>query len=489
MPTRADKKSRGETPNIKSLGGGTPPPQNIEAEMAVLGGMLVDGHWDQGIIERMMELLKPEYFYSGVNERLYAVMVEMKGEGRKIDMITVSDYLDSKGLLVTGGDSLSRGYIAHLANEKGIIENAEYYAGLIIEKAVLRRIIKDCTNAFHKAHEEKPFADIYEQIMRLLAATDQMLEVGTENLYEFLEDYQRLIRHASTVDDSDFKERTGLKTGYTNFDYESGGLFPGRLYGFAGRNKHGKTTWALNMGEGLLEKNVGLKILFVSLEMQAEDVMNKLISIRTSAVMGRDVPLRAIQSQSAFRTTDYVRDVGLNFGDGWIIDDRRGQKTEDIVRRIRRAVRLFPEIKVVIIDYMQKIVDPTGKRNYIHYENMCGALFNEAGLSKVAIYLLAQAGRGVARENRMPNDADIYGGDALDQYADQIDAIFDPYHGRPEDERGMAQDSLDRELNFRTLKNKYGPSIDWKVTLIPVTGLMYDHLKTDADISHRKDAQ
>ena len=452
---------------------GRVPPSDIDGERAILGCMLLD----QEALEGGIDTLNRGHFYSPVHSLIFDTCKRMAEKGEPVDLLTITQRLKADNNLdkVEGP-----GYLSGLVNVVPTIENLLHYAKVVRDLAGRRQIIRASMKASEMAYQKDDVISTADILLRIPNEVEEILGWDYEDPMAPLDRYKASVRNAIMEDDEPVER--GMKTGYTRHDAEIGGIHPGRLYAWGGRPGHGKTTLLLNMGEGLLKNNPDSQNLFLSLEMQAPEVLDKLIAMRITREVGYPmIPVRAIQKRTAYRTHDVAKRHALKFGKGWIINDKRGMDIDEIIRTIRRMKRNNPSIRVVIIDYIQKIRDPKDKRDYTFYEKAVGSLFNECGLSDIAIIIASQVKREVSRERRLPSAADIYGGDALEQYADFIGGMCDPWITKPQEQKTYRESNLPRELLLQTIKNKHGPSILWKLKFFPTVSLMVREDETISD--------
>ena len=243
------------------------PPQNIEAEQSVLGSMLID----KDALFEAAEILNVEDFYREVHQKIFESITALSKKGEPVDLVTVCEDLQSRGLLDRVGGAA---YIASLANMTPTAAHAAQYANIVREKSILRRLIHTSTEIVGKCygHVEniEEFLDEAERaIFEVARSKDNKnfihLKDALEQTFERLE---RLYERKSGV--------TGLSTGFVDLDNITSGLQDSDLIIIAARPSMGKTTLALNIAHHIVvhEKK---PVAFFSLEMSREQLAQRLL--------------------------------------------------------------------------------------------------------------------------------------------------------------------------------------------------------------------
>lgn len=421
-------------------------PQALDAERALLGGLLIDRNaWD-----RVCDMLRPESFYERRNQRVFEAIRNMYMEGRSVDIVTLTDRLGKDGSLDEAGGA---GYVAELSSFVASSANIEEYAQIIAEKALARVLIWTAGMIEAKAFDESVAKqDVLEE------AEQALFEIGqavTKHSYEQMdgimdEAHELLTRNAmgSGV--------TGLSTGFAGLDEMTSGLQPSDLIIVAGRPAMGKTTFAVSLMRNMaIDKRV--PVAFFSMEMTKVQVMQKLIS-NYCAIEGRKV--MSGQLDSADWENYDVKRRGMR-GSPLYIDDSPGLSIYDLKSRARRMAREHG-IRLIIIDYLQ-LMNAGGMRFSNRQEEVSMISRSLKGLAKeldIPVIALCQMNRGVeAREGiegKRPQLGDLRESGAIEQDADVVMFVHRPeyYHiytdDRGRDLHGMAQIVIEKHRKGAT---------------------------------------
>ena len=243
------------------------PPQNIEAEQAVLGAIFLN----TDALADAMEYVEADDFYRRSHQLLFQAMVDLNNNSEAIDVLTVQNYLSTNNQLDDVGGVA---YIAELATSVPTAANAGYYAKIVEEKSMLRRLISTATNIITQANNND------EDVPSLLdSAERQIMDVSERRnrsgfreikdvLNEALNDVDRLSQQSEDI--------TGLPTGYREFDKMTAGLQPDNLIILAARPAVGKTAFALNIAQNVAT-STDTSVAIFSLEMSAESLVNRML--------------------------------------------------------------------------------------------------------------------------------------------------------------------------------------------------------------------
>ncbi|OGR97911.1 MAG: replicative DNA helicase [Elusimicrobia bacterium RIFCSPLOWO2_01_FULL_64_13] len=244
------------------------PPYSTEAEMAVLGSMLIE----KEALERALELVDEKNFYEDPHQRIFSAIKQLSVQNKPVDTVTVAEELRRNGDLarVGGGD-----YIAQLINSVATSAHIDHYAGIVKEKAVLRQLIAAGTRVVGDCYREEEDAqtllDRAEGLIYSIADSKDrkgLLPIS-DMLQEMIENLETLHQRKETV--------TGVPTGFKKFDEMTAGLQPGNLIILAARPGMGKTSLALNIAThvGITKK---MPVAFFSLEMSQQEIILRFLS-------------------------------------------------------------------------------------------------------------------------------------------------------------------------------------------------------------------
>lgn len=243
------------------------PPQSLDAEQGVLGSMLLD----RDAIARTVESLRPEDFYRDAHRIIYAAMLDLFERGEPVDLITVTNRLASMGKLEAAGGAT---YLASLPNAVPTAANVDYYAGIVLEKSMLRALINAGTHiaalGYEGTDDVTSLLDEAERLVFGIASRRnvQDFQAIKEILKESFDKIDRRYQDKGTV--------TGIATGFTDFDMLTSGLQPSDMVIVAARPSVGKTTFALNIAQhaALVHK---VPVAIFSLETSKEQLVQRIL--------------------------------------------------------------------------------------------------------------------------------------------------------------------------------------------------------------------
>ena len=316
------------------------PPHSIQAEEGVLGCVLLS---PQDCIAECLEKLKKGYevFYDLRHQALYLTLQEMHAAGQNIDVITLQQKLKDKKLLDNVGG------IAHLSSLPDKVPSAanlEYYIDIVLEKYVLREIIKTCTSVAVQAQEHdgnvKEFLSEFErESMSIRAAIDSSRGVcDLMALHQDLVDkYERALQG----------EISGILSGFSDIDEKAGGFQPQEMIVIAGMPSSGKTSLALSMARNMI--HAGTTVGILSLETSAGMVLHRIYSAEASVNGASFLKGKASEREMQKMMTATARIMAIR--DRLLIDDSGGVTPEEMRAKVRKMVQMGA--KIAVLDYMQ----------------------------------------------------------------------------------------------------------------------------------------
>jgi replicative DNA helicase len=386
------------------------PPNNLEAEMAVIGSVLVD----REMLAAVGEIVRPADFYAHVHETIFAVLVELYDRGEPVDKITVGEELRRRNLLERVG-GLS--YISALMDTVQSAGSARYYATIVREKAVLRALIhagSEITQLGFEGEEDVPAAlDRSEHLVYAIGERRGVTEFTAVN---------RLMKDAFDHIDRLFHQRgdrTGLTSGFRDIDAMTTGFQPGNFVIIAARPGMGKTSFALNMAVAAAREE-NAPIAFFSLEMSNNELIQRLICSEARISMNdmRRGNIKPHQWEDMSRAMGVLNELPI------YLDDLGALTVGDVRSRCRR-LKSTVGLAAIFIDYLQLLRPSVLTRNANRNEELseiCRTLKMTAKDLEVPIVALAQLNRGVEiRSEKRPMLADLrdcLAGDALVTNAD-----------------------------------------------------------------------
>lgn len=426
------------------------PPQNIEAEQAVLGAIFLN----TDALADAMEYVEADDFYRRAHQILFQAMVNLNNDGEAIDVLTVQNYLTTNNQLDDVGGVA---YIAELATSVPTAANAGYYAKIVEEKSMLRRLISTATNIITQANNGD------DDVPSLLdSAERQIMDVSERRnrsgfreikdvLNETLSDIDRLSQQSEDI--------TGLPTGYGEFDKMTAGLQPDNLIILAARPAVGKTAFALNIAQNVAT-STDTSVAIFSLEMSAESLVNRMLCAEGSINANH---LRTGQLDEG-EWQNLIVAMGALSNTSIFIDDTPGIKMAEIRAKCRRLAKEKGNLGLVVIDYLQLIEGSNKESRQQEVSEISRQLKKLAKELSVPILALSQLSRGVEqRQDKRPVLSDIRESGSIEQDADIVAFLYrDDYYERGEsksEEDGDDQDSLNQDVGEVELiieKNRAG---------------------------------
>ena len=401
------------------------PPYSAEAEMSVLGGMLIDAD----AIVKAIETIDDTMFYREGNRRLFRTMVRLWERGEVIDAITLSEELKNAGDLEAVG---GMPYVAQLLDAVPTAANIEYHCRIVREKALLRRLIEAATSiiqeTFTNQGEIEEVLDRAEQKIFQIAQSHERKGFVwiKEILWPTFEKIEQLQNNNSSI--------TGVPTGFTDLDEMTAGFQSGDLIIVAARPSMGKTAFTLNIAQHAAIA-AQKPVAFFSLEMSKESLVQRILCAEARVDAGR---LR----RGRLSDDDYGR---LATAAGYLntapiyIDDTAGISVLEMRAKARRLKSDRPDLAMIIVDYLQ-LMTAGGKVESRQQEvsEISRSLKALAKELEVPVVALSQLSRAVeSRPDKRPMMSDLRESGAIEQDADVIMFLFRPeYYYGPVDKEG-----------------------------------------------------
>jgi replicative DNA helicase len=394
------------------------PPSNLEAEMAVLGSLLVD----REMMSAVGEILAPSDFYAHVHETIFIALLQLYERGEPLDKITVAEELRSRGLLDKIG---GLPYLTSLMDTVPTAASAEYYAQIVREKSALRGLIHAGTQITRIGFENE------EDVEAALDQSEQIVyEVGRrQKRGEFSPIYKLLKGTFEQIDRLYHSrgDRTGLTSGFRDIDEYTAGFQPGNFVIVAARPGMGKTSMALTMAAAAA-KEEQKPIAIFSLEMTNEELVTRLLcaEARINSQNLRRGNVKDAEWEKISAGMSALSQLQL------FIDDSGTVSVTEIRSRCRR-LQSADGLAAVFIDYLQ-LVRPSGttrsQNRNDELSEICRMLKATAKDLQIPIIALAQLNRGVeSRNDKRPMLADLRDSGAIEQEADLVSFLYrDSYY-------------------------------------------------------------
>lgn len=407
------------------------PPQNIEAEQAVLGAMLID----KEAIAKASEILTSSDFYREAHRVIFNAMLELYNKNEAVDMVTVTEILKRDNKLEDIG---GLAYITSLANVVLTAANVKYHADIVAEKSVLRQLVRVSTEIAAMGYEAN------EDVGTLLdTAESRILEISNRKkkadftpindvLMESVQNIEKLINNKGGL--------TGLPSGFADLDKLTSGLHPSDFIILAARPSMGKTALALNIVQNVAlraHKKIGgvpRSVAFFSLEMSKEQLVNRMLCAEAGIDSQR---LRVGEMgdkdwDALWGACDLMSKAKI------YIDDTAGITVMDMRSRARR-LKAEHGLDLIVVDYLQ-LMQGSGKRNNSgdrqqEVSEISRSLKALARELDVPVLALSQLSRSVeARQVKRPMLSDLRESGSLEQDADIVAFLYREDYYNPETE-------------------------------------------------------
>jgi replicative DNA helicase len=420
-------------------------PHSIEAEMSLLGSMMLDAD----IAAEVIEIIDEQAFHEPRHRLIYGALVDLFLARRKVDLVTLKAELERRGTIeVVGGIE----YCESLVVQVPTSAHAAEYAHIIREKAVLRQLLRTCESVIREVREGGEDPD------KLLDRAQALIfEVAAKRGLQPVEKLSEILKRTfqQIADIHDRKARLlGLATGFYELDDLLSGLQGSHLYIVAGRPSMGKSSLAMKIGEHVA---VELKkpVLFFSLEMAAPQIAQQMLCSHCRVDSHR---LRT----GMLAENEYQK---LNLGAGALaeapilIDDSADLSILEIRARARRQKAEHPELGLVIIDYLQKVHAKADSRER-EIAVISSQLKSLAKELEIPVMCLAQLNRNAeGREGNKPVLSDLRESGAIEQDADVVMLLYrEDYYNRDTDQKNTC--------DVIVAKNRTGPTDSVKLAFI-----------------------
>ena len=389
------------------------PPQSLEAEMSILGGILIDND----AINRVLEMLTPDDFYRESHRKIFQAMMKLSDLREPCDLITMTDILKKAGELEEIGGAA---YLATLVDYVPTAANIAYYCKMVKEKSTNRKLISVATEIVSRGYDEQ--ADV-----------EELLDKAQKEIYEISENKSRpqyvpvqaVLKEAFNILKNlhDQKEHvTGVPTGYVDLDHKTAGFQPGNLIIVAARPSMGKTTLALNIAQyASAESKKKVPSVIFSLEMGKEELVMRFLASIARVDFGR-------MRTGHFHDSDWprlTRAAGILHDAKIFIDDSPSISVLELRSKARR-LKSEHDIGLVIVDYLQLMKgsnNPESRQQEIsEISRSLKALAKELNVPVVA---LSQLNRELEkRADKRPMMSDLRESGAIEQDADVIMFVY-----------------------------------------------------------------
>ena len=421
-------------------------PHNIEAEMAVLGSMLIDDE----AIPLAIEKLRAASFYHPAHQKLFDTLLALFEQGKPVDIVTLSEQLSSDRMLdEVGGAS----YLTQLTSSVPTAANIDYYLRIVKEKYILRSLIHSATQIVRDGYE--PTSDVDELLDR---AEQTIFDISANKFSGGIQPIREIIKKCIETIDQLYQRKvniTGLPTGFHEFDIQTAGLQKSDLIIVAARPSMGKSAFVVNIAEyvAITEK---IPIALFSLEMSKEQLTQRMLcsQARVNAHKVRTGFLAQSDWPSLTKAASKLSEAPI------YIDDTPGISILELRAKARRLKSQY-DIQMLIVDYLQ-LMRMEGHQESRQQEvsaisRSLKALAREINVPIIAVSQLSRAVE--SRTDHKPQLSDLRESGAIEQDADMVVLLMrEDYYNPTEENRGVA--------NIDIAKQRNGPVGSIKLTFV-----------------------
>lgn len=411
-------------------------PHSIEGEQSVIGSMLMD----REAIIAASEIITADDFYQHPYGIMFDSMVELFNEGKPVDLVTLQNRLKEKDV---PPEISSLEFVRDIITTVPTSANVKSYAGIVKEKAVLRRLIKineEIANSCYLGREplETILADTEKKIFDLLQNRNSGEFVPIRQVaLNVLENIEKAYKTRETV--------TGVPTGFHDLDYKTSGFQPSDLILLAARPSMGKTAFVLNVVDYVTVRR-GIPCMVFSLEMSKEQLVNRMLSMESN------VDTQKLRT-GTLTDSDWdavVEGVGVIGSSSLIIDDTPGISITELRSKCRK-VKLEHGLGMVIIDYLQ-LMTGSGKSSDNRQQEISEISRSLKALArelKAPVVALSQLSRACeTRADHRPMLSDLRESGAIEQDADVVMFLYrDDYYNKDTDMKDIAEVIIAKQRN------------------------------------------
>lgn len=411
-------------------------PHSIEAEQSVIGSMIMD----REAITVASELICGDDFYGKQYGVVFDTMVELNDEGKPVDLITLQDRLREKDV---PPEVSSLEFIRDLITAVPTSANIKYYAGIVAEKATLRKLIRlneEIANTCYAGKEnlEVILEDTEKRVFEL---------VQKRNTGEFVPIRQVVMNAMDKIEKASKSDGnvTGIATGFIDLDFRTAGMQPSDLILVAARPSMGKTAFVLNIAQHVAFK-LNQTVAIFSLEMSKEQLVNRLFSLESRV----DSQHLRTGNLSDAEWEKLIESAGVIGQSNLIIDDTPSISISELRSKCRKY-KLEHDLKLIIIDYLQ-LMSGSGRGSDSRQQEISDISRSLKALARelnVPVVALSQLSRAVEqRPDHRPMLSDLRESGAIEQDADVVMFIYrDDYYNKDTEKKGIAEIIIAKQRN------------------------------------------
>ena len=412
-------------------------PHSIEAEQSVVGAILMD----KDAILTAAEIVSGQDFYQTAYGVIFDSMVELFNEGKPVDLVTLQERLKEKDV---PPEIASLEFVRDLVSAVPTSANVKYYAQIVADKSMLRKLIKLNDEISNTCYAGK------ESLEAILETTEKSMFqlLQQRNTGEYVPIRQVVLNALDRIEKASKSKGTvtGIPTGFIDLDYKLSGLQPSDLILVAARPSMGKTAFVLNIAQYVAFKKDRATAIF-SLEMSKEQLVNRLFSLESQ------VDAQALRTGN-MKDSDWeklIEGAGIIGKSKLIIDDTPGISVSELRSKCRKY-KLEHGLDLIIIDYLQLMTGSVGKRSESRQQEISEISRSLKGLARelnVPVIALSQLSRAVeSRPDKRPMLSDLRESGAIEQDADVVMFIYrDEYYNKDSEYKKQAEIIIAKQRN------------------------------------------
>ncbi|MBR4682102.1 MAG: replicative DNA helicase [Elusimicrobiaceae bacterium] len=423
------------------------PPQAIDAEMAVLGAMLLSAD----AVNDAMEILKPEHFYKEAHQKIFAAMQALVDRGQAVDVVTLSEELKKNNRLAQLGGEV---YLTQLVDKVATAAHVKHYAEIVYKKYVVRDLIKAATGLVQRCYKEEDD----DPQMLIDSAADQIYQLSQKQKLSGFLSAKELAPEVMNILEKAIQNKNsiqGVPTGLDAFDHRTGGLRKSDLIILGARPSQGKTALALNIAHHACVE-CGIPVAFFSLEMGKQSIFERMLG---AAAMVEIQKLRNGWMEKN-KWGDLMRELGRLAAAPFYIDDTSGISITELRMRARRLAselkKQGKELGLIVIDYLQLIRggerrSESRQQEVSEISRLLKDLARTLNVPVLALSQLSRKNEDKSRTDNKPLLSDLRESGSIEQDADVVALIHRPWYYKRDDM------SLENKATLIIAKQRNGP--------------------------------